>query len=68
MTDEQEGKFQLTGLPTDHRIDFNIGPDCVELLSMRANGDFYIRGKLAVNDLEIVNAFREFLQSTGHLK
>lgn len=58
--------------PDDTEIRFNVTPpggsEMVELIAMKANGDFYFKGKLIANDLEVVNAFREFLLDSGHLK
>ncbi len=34
----------------------------------RDNGDVLIKGKLVENDKELVEAMRQFLKDTGHLK
>lgn len=39
-----------------------------ELARFEADGDIYIKGKLATNDKEVVDALREFLIASGHLK
>lgn len=58
--------------PDDTGITFRVmppgGDEMVELIGMKANGDFYYKGKLIANDLEVFNAFREFLLASGHLK
>jgi len=59
-------------VPDDTEITFRVmppgGDEMVELIGMRANGDFYYKGKLIANDLEVFHAFREFLLASGHLK
>jgi hypothetical protein len=59
-------------VPDDTEISFRVmppgGDEVVELIGMRANGDFYYKGKLIANDLEVFCAFREFLLASGHLK
>lgn len=39
-----------------------------EILRLCTNGDIYVHGKLVENDKEVVDAMREFLCGTGHLK
>ncbi len=37
--------------------------DTKEVLKFCANGDIYVNGKLATNDLEVVNGMRLFLEA-----
>jgi hypothetical protein len=39
-----------------------------EILKLCENGDIFVKGKLAENDKEVVNALREFLKGQGFLK
>jgi hypothetical protein len=39
-----------------------------EILKLCENGDIFIKGKLAENDKEVVDALREFLKGQGFLK
>lgn len=39
-----------------------------ELARFEADGDIYIKGKLAESDKEVVAALREFLIASGHLR
>jgi hypothetical protein len=39
-----------------------------EILKLCENGDIFVKGKLAENDKEIVDALREFLKVQGFLK
>jgi hypothetical protein len=39
-----------------------------EILKLCENGDILVKGKLAENDKEIVDALREFLKGQGFLK
>lgn len=39
-----------------------------EILKLCENGDIFVKGKLAENDKEIVDALREFLKGQGFLK
>jgi len=36
-----------------------------EILKLCENGDIFVKGKLAENDKEVVNALREFLKGQG---
>lgn len=38
-----------------------------EFIRLGANGNIYIKGKLIENDIELVNAMREFLANAGYL-
>lgn len=39
-----------------------------EIIKICENGDIFIKGKLAENDKEVVDALREFLKGQGFLK
>lgn len=39
-----------------------------EILKLCENGDIFVKGKLAENDKEVVNALREFLKEKCFLK
>jgi hypothetical protein len=39
-----------------------------EILKLCENGDIFVKGKLAENDKEVVDALREFLKGQGFLK
>lgn len=39
-----------------------------EILKLCENGDIFVKGRLAENDKEVVDAFREFLKGQGFLK
>lgn len=41
-------------------INFNCGGK--EIISLRENGDIYVKGKLIENDKEVVEGFRQFLR------
>jgi hypothetical protein len=50
---------------TANTIAFNIQNDPV--LEFRPNGDIYVQGRLAANDMEVVEAMRRFLGGQGLL-
>lgn len=58
----------ITGLDdiSNNVITFNTDP-VTEILRLENNGDIYIRGKLAENDKEVVNALRDFLNDVGYI-
>jgi len=37
-------------------------------IMLRDNGDILVKGKLVENDKKLVEAMRQFLKDTGHLK
>jgi hypothetical protein len=43
-------------------IIFNIDGLDTPILELRENGDIYVKGKLIENDVEVVEALREFIQ------
>lgn len=42
-------------------IIFNVEGLEVPVLELRENGDIYVKGNLVENDVEVVNALREFI-------
>ena len=42
--------------------------DSIEFMRFENNGDIYVKGVLAENSKEIVDAFREFLKAQGYIK
>ena len=47
--------------PAEGSIIFNITGEGVPELELRSNGDIYIGGRLADNDMQVVDAMREML-------
>jgi hypothetical protein len=50
--------------PDDGSIDFHVNDNTekrIELLSLKRNGDIYVKGKLIENDKEVVDALREWV-------
>lgn len=37
-----------------------------EIMSFHQNGEIYIKGKLATNDMDVVDGFRDFLNAQGY--
>lgn len=58
----------LNVIPGNHSLFKVNSPKGEEILKIDNNGDFFVRGKLIENDKEIVEAFRDFLKSTGVFK
>jgi len=58
---------QTTGEPKPNEILFWLKQDSVSvpILRMDQNGDIFVKGKLIDNDMEVVNAMREFLIDAG---
>ena len=48
-------------------ITFNM-TDTTEIIKLCKNGDIFIKGTIDENDKEVVDAMREFLIDSGHLK
>ena len=51
-------------IPTVGSIDFHVNSapeQRIELISLKRNGDIYVKGKLIENDKEVVDALREFV-------
>lgn len=54
----------LESIPTAGSIDFHVdsaSEQRIELISLKRNGDIYVKGKLIENDKEVVDALREFV-------
>jgi hypothetical protein len=60
--------IKLTIPQEQNTIFFMKGNDTKEILKLCQNGDIFVKGKLAENDKEVVDALREFLLSQGFLK
>ena len=59
--DQQENR-------TRHSLFMLVAKDGKEMLRIDENGDFTVQGRKAGNDKEILEAFRQFLIGSGHLK
>lgn len=57
-----ESELQIYSLSTeDYRNgDVVFGVSYGEILRFKANGDILVKGRLAVNDIEVVDAVREY--------
>ena len=66
------GELQFTQplLPPPNQIIFYQNNDITTppILELRANGDIFVKGKLIENDIEVVDAMREFLTGQRLLK
>lgn len=61
-------KTKLESRHPKYSIVFNlIDGDDNPILSLKANGEIYVKGKLIENDIEVVDAMREFLRYQGFL-
>lgn len=47
------------------KISYNVDNP---ILVLKSNGDILVKGKLVENDIEVVDALREFLKQSGFLK
>lgn len=61
----KEPPIDLSFLSEENEITFSVGG--IEVIKLVENGDIYIKGNLAENDKEVVNAMREFLNKSGLL-
>lgn len=61
---------QIKVLPIEQNTVFfyQVDKEQKEILKLCANGDIFVKGRLAENDKEIVNALRDFLKFQGFLK
>jgi hypothetical protein len=59
-----------TVLPQEKNTIFfqQVDRDYKEILKLCENGDIFVKGRLAENDKEVVDALREFLKWQGFLK
>lgn len=46
---------------SENSIIFNVDSLDTPVLELRANGDILVKGNLVENDVEVVNALREFI-------
>jgi len=44
-------------------ITFSV-PGCANMLELKENGEFWVKGKLVINDMEIYNTLKEFLEKS----
>ena len=70
ITLKEEPKQELTSvIPQEQNtISFVQDNAAREILKLCENGDIFVKGKLAENDKEVVDALREFLKGQGFLK
>jgi hypothetical protein len=70
ITLKEEPKQELTSvIPQEQNtISFMQDNAAREILKLCENGDIFVKGKLAENDIEVVDALREFLKGQGFLK
>jgi len=52
----------------ENSISFYTSNNIEPIILLKNNGDIFIKGKLIENDIELVNALREFLKERGYLK
>ena len=63
-------KYTLTLEPNlaPNTISFHTGNSIVDpFITLCENGDIFIKGKLIENDIEVVDAMREFLTQQGFI-
>jgi hypothetical protein len=67
---KEEPKQELTSVVPQEQNTISFVQDNAgrEILKLCENGDIFIKGKLAENDKEVVDALREFLKGQGFLK
>jgi hypothetical protein len=70
ITLKEEPKQELTSVipQKQNTISFVQDNGAREILKLCENGDIFVKGKLAENDKEVVDALREFLKGQGFLK
>jgi len=47
---------------------FTTGPGAPPSLEIKPNGDFLVKGKKITNDMEVYEAFKEWLRVSGQLE
>ena len=62
----KEDKKLVVGQPQPNKINFVAAGESI--LTLGPNGDIFVKGKLVKNDLEVVDAMREFLVKSGMLQ
>tara|TARA_B110000503_G_C6765184_1_gene257106 strand:- start:56 stop:271 length:216 start_codon:yes stop_codon:yes gene_type:complete len=56
----------ITGVPLENNtITFTSATE--PILELKGNGDIFVKGKLIENDIEVVDALREFLKTQGYI-
>jgi hypothetical protein len=70
ITLKEEPKQELTSVIPQEQNTISFMQDNAgrEILKLCENGDIFVKGKLAENDKEVVDALREFLKGQGFLK
>ena len=46
--------------PGHDAITFGLDGEKTPVISIKANGDFYVKGRLVTNDMELYEAIRDF--------
>jgi hypothetical protein len=61
-------KDTLTLKPAPNTIEFKVG-EFIEtpFIKLCENGDIFVKGKLIENDIEVVDAMKEFLTQQGFI-
>lgn len=65
MSDEEVLKVLSTFDMAEHALEFSSNSK--PILEIKTNGDILVHGRLAANDMEVVDALREWLRDTGYL-
>jgi hypothetical protein len=70
ITLKEEAKQEFTTVIPQEQNTISFVQDNAgrEILKLCENGDIFVKGKLAENDKEVVDALREFLKGQGFLK
>lgn len=63
--ENNESTLDLSQSPIE-RNTITFVNDYIEMLKLCENGDIFVKGKLIENDIEVVNALREFLEMQGY--
>ncbi len=64
--EEENTTVQLTQINPSEDIIFYINGGTTEMLKIGGDGSFYVKEKKVVEDIEVYNAFVEFLKDAGH--
>ena len=59
------GDIQLNASPDAGSISFIVN-GYGEIIKLHPNGDIYIKGKLVVNDMEVIDGFKDFLSMSAY--
>jgi hypothetical protein len=60
--------YQNGDIKSKNSIEFKISNTKEPIILLKDNGDIFVKGNLIENDIEVVNALREFLRDTNYLK